>query len=372
MMLTVIGNRPQFIKMAPISAEIAKRGLNEHIVHTGQHYDDAMSDIFFREMNIPSPHTQLAVEGKGHAKMTAEMMVKLDEVIDRVNPDAMLIYGDTNSTLAAALVASKRHIPIAHVEAGPRTYDMTSPEEVNRIFADYTSALRFCPDEISVQNLAKENMTAGVSFTGDLMYDAFTLFSPKAVKQSDVVKRFGLEGKPFALMTSHRPNNTDTPEAIKAMVTLLETTPMTILFAVHPRTKAALMREGLWEKVNGLANVKIAPPLGYIDVLAALSACDVVLTDSGGLQKEGFFAGKPVLNLFYLTPWPNIEANGWIHNTQCFDKADIGDICARMLGWRPTSKRQPLFGDGNARVKVVDALVANGFFGRAETRARAV
>lgn len=369
MMLTVIGNRPQFIKMAPISAEIAKRGLQEHIVHTGQHYDDAMSDVFFREMQIPSPHTQLAVEGKGHAKMTAEMMIKLDEVIDRVNPASMLIYGDTNSTLAAALVASKRHIPIAHVEAGPRTYDMTSPEEVNRIFADYTSVLRFCPDEISVANLARESMTKGVSFSGDLMYDAFMMFSDKAVKESDVVKRFALEGKRYALMTSHRPNNTDSPEAIKGMVQLLEETPMPILFAVHPRTKAALTREGMWEKVNALPNVMIAPPLGYIDLLAALASCEVVLTDSGGLQKEGFFAGKPVLNLFYLTPWPNIEENGWIYNTQCLDKADIAAIHARMAQWRPTTERKPLFGDGNARVKVVDALVEHGFFKSAAAKA---
>ena len=362
MMLTVIGNRPQFIKMAPISAEIAKRGLREHIVHTGQHYDDAMSDVFFREMHIPSPHTQLAVEGKGHAKMTAEMMVKLDDVLDETGATSMLIYGDTNSTLAAALVASKRHIPIAHVEAGPRTYDMTSPEEVNRLFADYTSKLRFCPDEISVANLARESITEGVSFTGDLMFDAYTLFAEKAAAQSDIVKRLGLEGKPYALMTSHRPNNTDTAEAIKGMVALLEAAPMPILFAVHPRTKAALTRESMWEKVNAMNNVIITGPLGYIDMLAALESCEMVLTDSGGLQKEGFFAGKPVLNLFALTPWPNIEANGWLHNTGYLDNADIKDIHARMLHFRPTAERKPFFGDGTARVKVVDALVKHGFF----------
>lgn len=369
MMLTVIGNRPQFIKMAPISAEIAKRGLRETILHTGQHYDDSMSDVFFREMNIPSPYVQLALEGKNHAKMTAEMMVKIDDAVESMGVTHMLIYGDTNSTLAAALVASKRHIPIAHVEAGPRTYDMTSPEEVNRIFADYTSCLRFCPDEISVANLAKESITKGVMFSGDLMFDAFTLFAPKAAAQSDVVKRLGLEGKRFALMTSHRPNNTDSADAIRGMVALLEGTPMPILFAVHPRTKAALVREGMWDKVNALANVIITGPLGYIDVLAALSACEVVLTDSGGLQKEGFFAGKPVLNLFYLTPWPNIEANGWIHNTGCFDAADIADIHARMMGFRPMTARQPLFGDGNARAKVVDALEAHGFFAGAKAQA---
>lgn len=369
MMITVIGNRPQFIKMAPISAEIARRGLKEHIVHTGQHYDDAMSDIFFREMNIPSPHTQLSVEGKNHAKMTAEMMVKLDEVIERTSATHMLIYGDTNSTLAAALVASKRHIPIAHVEAGPRTYDMTSPEEVNRIFADYTATLRFCPDEISVANLAKESMTKGVFFSGDLMFDAYSLFAPKAAQESRIVETLGLSGERYALMTSHRPNNTDTKEAIAGMVALLEGAPMKVLFAVHPRTKAALMREGLWEKVNALPHVKITGPLGYIDLLAALEQCEVVLTDSGGLQKEGFFAGKPVLNLFYLTPWPNIEANGWIYNTQCLDKANIADIHARMLSFRPTQARKPLFGDGNARTKVVDQLVAHGFLGNASAKA---
>ncbi len=362
MMITVIGNRPQFIKMAPISAEIARRGLSEYIVHTGQHYDDAMSDVFFREMNIPSPHVQLALDGKNHAKMTAEMMVKIDDVVEQTGAKTMLIYGDTNSTLAATLVAVKRHMPIAHVEAGPRTYDKTSPEEVNRVIADYSASLRFCPDEISVENLARETMTDGVMFTGDLMYDSYLMFAARAAEQSDIVSRLGLAGKRYALMTSHRPNNTDSAAAIAGMVALLEGTPMTIVFAVHPRTKAALTREGMWEKVQALPNVIITGPLGYIDMLAVLESCEIVLTDSGGLQKEGFFAGKPVLNLFYLTPWPNIEANGWIHNTGCLDVADMVDIHARMEQFRPTSERKPLFGDGTARVKVVDALEKYGFF----------
>ncbi|MFY2060528.1 non-hydrolyzing UDP-N-acetylglucosamine 2-epimerase [Achromobacter xylosoxidans] len=361
MLLSIVGNRPQFIKMAPISTELRARGLADIIVHSGQHYDENMSDIFFREMGIPKPEISLTNIERSHSRMTAEIMIKMEEVFLDRRPTGVVIYGDTNTTLAAALVAVKMHIPIAHVEAGPRIYDLKTPEEINRLVADHAAQLLFCPDAPSVENLKKENIIRGVHLTGDLMYDSFLHFLPRAQAVSTVLERCGLKGEEYALVTIHRPNNTDDPVAIKRLVELCERFPMKLLFAVHPRTKAALQREGMWEHLNSLANVRITEPLGYLDILAALDGASLVLTDSGGLQKEGYFARKPVIALFHISPWPLVVADGWINPIGCLSDIDTDIALAAVHAAKPGRDGGDYFGDGRAAKKIVDLLIEQGF-----------
>ena len=361
MLISIVGNRPQFIKMAPISAELRLRGLSDFIVHSGQHYDENMSDIFFKEMGIPSPAISLINNERSHSRMTAEIMVKLESVFLEKRPTGIVIYGDTNTTLAAALVAVKMHIPIAHIEAGPRIYDIDTPEEINRLVADHASRLRFCPDYPSVENLKKESITKGVHLVGDLMYDSFLHFLPKARENSKVLERLGLKGEKYALMTIHRPNNTDDPVSIKRLIEVCERSAITLLFAVHPRTKAALQRENQWEYLKSLANVRISEPLGYLDILAALDGASLVITDSGGLQKEGFFARKPVVNLFYISPWPLVVADGWINPVGCLSEISAETVLSAIRNAAPGKTGGDYFGDGRAAMRIVDLLVEQGF-----------
>lgn len=361
MLISIVGNRPQFIKMAPISAELDARGMSDIIVHSGQHYDENMSDIFFKEMGIPKPKISLVNTERSHARMTAEIMVKLEEIFLSKKPTGVLLYGDTNTTLAAALVAVKMHIPIAHVEAGPRIYDLDTPEEINRLVADHASRLRFCPDVSSVENLKKEGITRGVHFSGDLMYDSFLHFLPHARNQSTVLSHSGLKGEEYGLVTVHRPNNTDDPLAIKRLVEFCEQSPIKLLFAVHPRTKAALQRENQWGSICSLPKVHITEPLGYLDILAALDGASLVITDSGGLQKEGYFARKPVINLFHISPWPQVVADGWINPVGCLSEVATGTVLDAINNARPGREGGNYFGDGTAARKIVNVLIEEGF-----------
>lgn len=361
-LLTIVGNRPQFIKMAPISAELYKRGYSEFIIHTGQHFDDNMSDVFFEELGIPKPNLNLGIGSGTHGQMTAAMLSELEKVMIDLKPKGVLLYGDTNSTLAAALAAVKLHIPIAHVEAGPRIYDIDTPEEINRIVADHAARLRFCPDVVSVQNLAKENITDGVYYTGDVMYDAFLIFSKSSQKKSFILQKLNLVNKKFALLTVHRPNNTDSKEALNRIIQLLKNASFTVVFPVHPRTQLAFKKYKLWDSLNLIPNAKVIPAVGYLDILQLVNNCHIVLTDSGGLQKEAFFAGKPVLILFYATPWPQIEACGWQKRCWRNNGIDVETINQEMEKYKPDNKRPELFGDGSAAIKIVDALENNKWF----------
>lgn len=364
MLATVIGNRPQLIKMAPVSAELKRRGYDEHIIHSGQHYDENMSGVFFRELGIAEPGTMLQVKGTSHGHMTAEILEKLEDVFLKLKPNGVLIYGDTNTTLAAALAAVKLRIPIAHIEAGPRIYDMDTPEEINRIVADHAARLRFCPDQQSVENLRKENITSGVFQTGDLMYDAYKEFSPVAERQSTLLASVGLDdGRPFAFMTVHRPNNTDSKEALRNLIAFLDVSPITVLFAVHPRTEAACKRFGLWDTLNAVENVKIVPALGYLDVLAALKHAAIVLTDSGGLQKEAYFAAKPALVMFHVTPWPQLQKLGWTDPVGCLGEISPTELAQKLGSFQILNNtRPPLFGNGDAAKQIVDVLENEGWF----------
>ena len=363
MLITVVGNRPQFVKLAPVAHEIRRRSLPSLTVHSGQHFDASMSDVFFDELGIPPPDIQLVVQGRTHARATGEMMAAIEDVLLERRPTGVLVYGDTNTTLAAALAAVKLCLPIAHVEAGPRIYDMRSPEEINRIVADHSSSLRFCPDAASVENLRRENITSGVIETGDAMYDAFEHFRPIARTASRVLDQHGLRDTPFTLLTAHRPNNTDSDVAIARLVELCEAIDGPVLFPVHPRTKAALDRAGLWNALASLAHVRAVPPLGYLDVVAALDGCARVVTDSGGLQKEAFFARKPAIVLFAVSPWPALVDDGWVRPMGSLDETLPADILPAIAAARPARTAGAHFGDGRAATRIVDALEQHGFFG---------
>lgn len=362
--ITVVGNRPQFIKMAPISYQLNLHGYKELIIHTGQHFDENMSAVFFEELGIPEPDIHLNIGAGSHGKMTGSMLIELEQILEEKKPNGLLIYGDTNSTLAAALAAVKLHIPIAHVESGPRIYDINTPEEINRIVADHAARFRFCPDLVSVQNLAKENITKGVYLTGDVMYDSYLIFSKVAKKKSSIIKSLGLEKEKFALLTVHRPNNTDTFEALIKIIELLRNTNMKVIFPIHPRTEAALKKFGFWEELKDLHNVITMPAVGYLNILELVNNSRIVLTDSGGLQKEAFYAGKPVLILFYTTPWPEIEACGWQKCCWKDNGIDVSFILNAMELFSPVTTRPNLFGDGMAAVKIVNILESNGWFKR--------
>lgn len=362
-LLTIVGNRPQFIKMGPISAELASRGHREFIVHTGQHFDDNMSRVFFDELGLPTPDINLEISSGSHGEMTGKMLIGIEQVVLDKKPPCILTYGDTNSTLAAALAAVKLHIPFAHVESGPRIYDMTSPEEINRLVADHAATLRFCPDELSVANLAKENITTGVHFTGDVMYDAYLRFSEVAKAKSTILDRHGLPVANYALLTVHRPNNTDSPEALKRLIKLFTDTTMKIAFPVHPRTENAFKRNGLWSAVCEMPSVTVFPAVGYLDSLQLINNAAIVLTDSGGLQKEAFFAGKPCVTLF-TTPWPQIERAGWQCSAWRNGGIDVPYLLERIGAFRPACARPNFFGDGHAARSIVNAMERQGWLGK--------
>lgn len=359
--MTIVGNRPQFIKMAPVSHEIKKRGYSEFIIHTGQHYDENMSDVFFEELEIPKPDVNLDIHTGSHGSMTGEMLIKLEELMVKYKPGSLLIYGDTNSTLAAALAAVKLHIPIAHIESGPRIYDIDTPEEINRIVADRSARFKFCPDIISVQNLAKENITDGVYFTGDVMYDAYLHFSKIASEKSSILEKYNINYK-YALLTVHRPNNTCDERVLNKIIDVVYNSNIKVVFVVHPRTENALVKYGLWEKLNACPNVVIIRAVGYLDMMKLLNNSQIVLTDSGGLQKEAFYAGIPTIILFYATPWPQIMDAQW--QKLCWnDGIDVQKVLKLIREYRPETARPQLFGDGNAAVKIVDILENNNWFG---------
>jgi UDP-N-acetylglucosamine 2-epimerase len=363
MLITVVGNRPQMIKMAPVSQEILRRGLDEYIIHTRQHYDHDMSGVFFEQLGIPAPRRLLNIQGRSHGRMTGEMLIQLEEAFEELKPAGVLVYGDTNSTLAAVLAAVKMHIPVAHAEAGPRTGDMSMPEEVNRITADHLSRLLFCPDEDSVKNLARENITAGVHLTGDLMYDAFRRFAPQAASAGRLdayVQKFG--GNDFVFMTAHRPVNVDGRDALENLYGLLQAAPLGVLFAVHPRSKASMERHGLLEKFQALPRLVMTGPLNYLESMEAVLRSRFVLTDSGGLQKEACWGGKCAFLAQDVSPWPALAQSGWVSCIGSFDKKPQADLWTKMLAHKPGGDLGAFFGDGRSAAKIVQLLQDQRFF----------
>ncbi|WHA06076.1 UDP-N-acetylglucosamine 2-epimerase (non-hydrolyzing) [Candidatus Megaera polyxenophila] len=360
-LVTIVGNRPQFIKMAPVSRVLKNRGYREIIIHSGQHFDYTMSELFFKELEITKPEYFLNITHQSHGKMTAEILSKLEDIFQKIKPQSVLIYGDTNTTLAAALAAVKLKIRLAHVESGPRIYDIDTPEEINRIVADHASKIRFCPDIPSIQNLAKENITNGVYLTGDVMYDAYIYFTNISEKKSTILRDLGLEPEKFLFLTVHRPNNTDQKEVLENMLFTISKLKYKVVFAVHPRTEKSFKLYNLWDSLKAISNLVITPPLGYLDTLALVNNCKCVLTDSGGLQKEAYFARKKCLVLFYTTPWPQIKDCGWQKVIGCFDVVNSEVISSEIKSFSKDTWHKEIFGNGNAAEIIVDLLEKHNF-----------
>ena len=354
-LLTVIGARPQFIKAAVLSRYIQNNpslGITEMLLHTGQHYDQNMSDVFFTEMEIPQPDINLHTGSGSHGKTTGIMLERIEEIIVEKKPDAVLVYGDTNSTLAGALAASKLHVPVAHVEAGLRSHMMAMPEEQNRRLTDHLSTWLFCPTLTAVNNLAKEGIfdsievhpssdNKRVAMTGDIMYDASLYYRTK--------NKFKTDEKDFILLTIHRAENTDDPERLAAICAALnELTGYRFIFPVHPRTRKIINTEN----ITLAEHIKLIEPVGYFEMLSLESACAAVLTDSGGVQKEAYFFRKPCITMRDSTEWIELVDSGW--NT--ITGANTEKIINAVKNSRIPENYPSLYGDGNCAEKIASYL----------------
>jgi UDP-GlcNAc3NAcA epimerase len=348
--VSIVGNRPQFIKAAPVAR--ALDDLCHHVlVHTGQHYDADLSQIFFEELGLRPADRRIESGSGTHSEQTARMLIGLEPVIQDERPDAVLVYGDTNSTLAGALVAAKLQVPIGHVEAGLRSFDRRMPEELNRMVVDVLADLRFCPSDTAVTNLAAEGITAGVHQVGDVMVDVAQTFAPIAARRSDALTEAGVEPGEYVILTAHRPANT-LPETIPALVEVIEAVEMPVVFPVHPRTRAALERAGLLERAAAAA--RLTSPLGYLDFTAFLMSAAVCLTDSGGVQKEAYLHRVPCVTLRDTTEWVETIATGW---NRLADLEPAAVTAALASATRPP-EHPPLYGDGDAAGRIAAVITA--------------
>ncbi len=345
--MTIVGARPQFVKAAPVS-RILRQDNNEFLLHTGQHYDDEMSDLFFRQLQIPTPDLNLEVGSGRHGAQTGAMLAGIEEAALDYKPDWVLIYGDTNSTLAGAIVAAKLHVPVAHVEAGLRSYDRRMPEEINRVVADHVSTLLLCPTDVAVGNLAREGVTQGVLMVGDVMYDAFRQNLAIARQSSRILEESKLEPGGYQLLTVHRAENVDQPDLLGAILSGVMESGRRVVFPVHPRTRAQFAKIG----IEPGANVLVIDPVGYLEMLVLEENAEAIVTDSGGVQKEAYFAGKPCITLRDRTEWTETVQAGW----NVLVGTDKQAIAEAMCNFRPKGERPELFGDGHAAERVVEAL----------------
>ena len=349
-LLTIVGARPQFIKAAAFS-RVARRRHSEILIHTGQHYDSQLSGVFFEELALPQPDYHLGVGSGSHGVQTAQMLERIEPVMMNERPDLVVIYGDTNSTLAGALAAAKIGVPIAHVEAGLRSFVRAMPEEINRVVADRLSTYLFAPTRTAVENLASEGIVDGVTLTGDIMYDALLLHAPVAAEKSTAIRDLGLTPGGFVLATVHRAANTDDPARLSDIIEALALLREPVVLPLHPRTRAALMGTDIEVEPP----VRVIEPVGYLDMLALEQAARMVLTDSGGVQKEAYMLGTPCVTLRDETEWTETLAGGW----NVLAGPDTERILAAARRPRPESARSPVFGDGHAAELMVAALEAN-------------
>ncbi|MFC4182589.1 non-hydrolyzing UDP-N-acetylglucosamine 2-epimerase [Saccharococcus thermophilus] len=345
---TILGARPQFIKAAPVS-RVLRRKHTEIIIHTGQHYDANMSDIFFEELNIPKPDYHLGVGSGSHGKQTGEMLIKIEEILLKEKPDYVLVYGDTNSTLAGALVAAKLHIPVIHVEAGLRSFNKKMPEEINRIMTDHVSEFLFCPTDTAVENLKKENITRNVINIGDVMYDAVLYNKELAKQKSTILSDLGLESKQYHLITIHRAENTDDVQNMKNILEAFAQIEEMKVWPIHPRTKNKLAAYGL--SVENIPNLKVIEPVGYLDMLTLESNAKKIITDSGGVQKEAYFMQVPCVTVREQTEWvetleteANILVGTDVEKIVAAVKKEVHPVYSNV------------FGDGKAAEKIVEAI----------------
>lgn len=357
--LTVVGARPQFIKAAAVSRVLRSQdGVSETLVHTGQHYDDNMSDIFFRELDIPAPDLNLGVGSGSHAEQTAAMLTGLERAMLDVSPDWVLIYGDTNSTLAAALAAAKLHIPVAHVEAGLRSFNRKMPEEINRIVADELSTLCFAPTEDAVSHLRNEGIGEDrIVRTGDVMYDAWLYYRNRIEGQSISLPAEATRGA-YALATLHRAETTDIPDRLIAALEGLnragDALDIDVILPLHPRTRHTIERLGF--ETCSLTKLNLIDPVGYLDMIALQIGARVIATDSGGLQKEAFFAGVPCVTLRDETEWTELVRHEWNRLAPPTDAERVAQAIIAAATAGPPDEKPPLYGDGHASDTIAAAL----------------
>jgi UDP-GlcNAc3NAcA epimerase len=374
-LLTIIGARPQIIKAAALSRAIKmgfKDQVHEVILHTGQHYDDSMSDIFFREMQIPQPNYNLKIGSASHGSQTGQMIEGIEKVILKEQPQGLVVYGDTNSTLAGALAAAKLHIPVIHIEAGLRSFNKQMPEEINRIACDHVSTLLFSPTLTGIKNLEQEGIVhhknqdlsfdkQGVYHNGDVMYDNTLFFKALAIDKSPILKNIGLENEDYILATIHRPSNTDIPENLASIVRALDQIvrekEIVMILPLHPRTLAILKRDESAESLKLIQSnklIRLIPAVSFLDMIRLEAGAKVLLTDSGGVQKEAWFMEKPVVVLREQTEWVEIieAGNGVLTGP---DQEKIVSATRLYLD-SPPSSYPPIFGDGKAAFRILEIL----------------
>ncbi len=356
--ITIIGARPQFIKAAAVSRVLRlTEGVKEILVHTGQHYDSNMSDVFFDELEIPRPDYNLGIGSGTHGEQTGRMLEAIEKVLLKEKPDWVLVYGDTNSTLAGALAAVKLHIPVAHVEAGLRSFNRLMPEEINRVLTDHASDLLFAPTKTAVENLRREGIYEDqIKLVGDVMYDAAIFYGKKADQQSHILNKLRLKPKEYILATVHRAENTDDPIRLRAIFDALceVACEIKVVLPLHPRTREALIKTGIY----GMAASRICltEPVGYLDmVMLEKNAC-LIATDSGGVQKEAFFYRVPCVTLREETEWVELVELGWNVVVPPFSAHVVADAIRSRIGSFMGVEENP-YGDGNSAVKIVDCLV---------------
>lgn len=348
--LSVVGARPQFVKAAILSEKLRQYG-QEILVHTGQHYDDNMSQVFFDELDIPKPDVFLGIGGGSHAEQTGRMLIEIEKVLLQEKPDWCVVYGDTNSTLAGALAAAKLHIRVAHVEAGLRSFNKSMPEEINRVACDHMSDLLFCPTPHSAQLLQQEGITDGVHVVGDVMADVLFRSLPRSQAKSQILADLQLEPKAYLLVTIHRAANTDNPENLGSLLKTLGELDQSVVFPMHPRTRGVVQSQTI--RIPG--NVRVIDPVGYLDILQLESNADAILTDSGGMQKEAYWLGVRCITLRSETEWVETVETGWNRLTG----TDPELILDALRNWHPAGARPNVYGDGQAAEKISAILHAS-------------
>jgi UDP-GlcNAc3NAcA epimerase len=352
--VTVVGARPQFIKAAMVSRAFVDRHVHEVLVHTGQHYDTNMSGVFFEEFKIPKPAYNLGIGGGTHGQNTGRMIEAIEQVLKEEKPERLLVFGDTDSTLAGALAAVKLHIPVMHVEAGLRSFNKEMPEEINRILTDHTSQFLFAPTEAAVRNLAAEGIAGDTVWqVGDVMYDAALFYGAKAEATSDVLTKLGLTSKSYVLATTHRAENTDDRQRLAAIFESFAALKQLVVLPLHPRTRASVASYGFAIP----ANVQVIDPVGYLDMVMLEKHAALIATDSGGVQKEAFFFQVPCVTLRDETEWVELVEAGWNRLAPPVHCDDI--VSTIMAAWGTMGQDVKLYGHGDAAQKIADCLVAD-------------
>jgi UDP-GlcNAc3NAcA epimerase len=349
--LTVIGNRPQFIKAAAVSPHL-RREHEEILVHTGQHFDDSLSAVFFEELGLPAPDRQLGIALGTASSQTSRMLAALEPVLVAEAADVVLVYGDTNSTLAGALAGAQARVPVAHVEAGMRSFDRTMPEELNRVLTDHASSLLLCSTAVAVENLQREAVAARIELVGDVMVDVAMAIQPRAANRVDLVEARGLRPRGYLLATAHRAGNVDDPDRLLRLVELLVSLPLPVVLPLHPRTAARLHDAGLMERLASAPGMTLTEPLGYFELTALLCQARAAITDSGGLQKEAYLARVPCITLRSNTEWTETVELGF----NVLVDLDSDAALAALERPLPDATPPPVYGDGHAGERVVDAL----------------